>query len=250
VAIHPLAQQFATVADAYELGRPEYPPAVVGAIAAELGVPEGAAVLDLGAGTGKLSRALLAAGYDVIAVEPLPSMRELLAERIGADRVLDGTAEQIPLADGSVAAVTVADAFHWFDRAPALVEIRRVLRPRGGLALVNTAPNWEGMSWAHELGTLVTELRPEHPNFDGEPWQEAVRADVGFGEPREITVTVPQPASAERIVAHMSSMSWIAALPDERRSEFRARIDELLASGEVPPELPVHYSIGFASAAG
>jgi len=250
VTLHPLAQQFASVAGEYERGRPGYPPAVVGALAAELGVPPHAPVLDLGAGTGKLSRALLAAGYDVIAVEPLHSMRELLAERIGADHVVEGTAERIPAGDGSVAAVTVADAFHWFDHSVALAEIRRVLRPGGGLAVLNTAPDWGGMSWAHELGTLVTELRPEHPNFDGVPWHEAVRADGGFGEPREITITAPHPASADRIAAHMASMSWIAALPDQRRREVRARIDKLLASGEIPSELPMHYSIGLASPAG
>ncbi len=250
MTLHPLAQQFASVAGEYERGRPGYPPAVVGAIAAELAVPAGASVLDLGAGTGKLSRALLAAGYDVIAVEPLHTMRELLAERIGAGHVLAGTAERIPVGDGSVAAVTVADAFHWFDPPVALAEIRRVLRPGGGLAVLNTAPDWSGMSWAHELGTLVTELRPEHPNFEGTPWQEAVRADGGFGDPREITLTIPQPASAERIADHMSSMSWIAALPDQRRREVSARIEQLLASGEIPPELPMHYSVGLASPAG
>src|SRR5438270_7125297 len=124
MGLHPLAERFADVAGVYERGRPEYPPAVVGAIAAELGLSGAAPVLDLGAGTGKLTRALLAAGLDVVAVEPQASLREPLAASVGAERVREGSAEAIPLADGTVRAVTVADAFHWFDQAAALAEIR------------------------------------------------------------------------------------------------------------------------------
>jgi hypothetical protein len=84
MALHPLAAGFADVAGAYESGRPEYAPVVVGAIAAELGIPAGAPVLDLAAGTGKLSRALLAMGLDVVAVEPQAQLREILWLRSGA----------------------------------------------------------------------------------------------------------------------------------------------------------------------
>jgi ubiquinone/menaquinone biosynthesis C-methylase UbiE len=129
VALQPLAEQFASVADAYERGRPDYAPAVVGAIAAELHIPPGAPILDLAAGTGKLKRALLAAGFDVTAVEPQHSLREVLAANVGAERALDEVAEAVPLPDASVEAVTVADAFHWFEPVAALAEIRRVLRP-------------------------------------------------------------------------------------------------------------------------
>lgn len=119
------------MADAYERGRPDYPPAVPGAIGAELGVAPGGRVLDLAAGTGKLTRTLLAAGYDVVAVEPQAPLRAIVAAAIGADRVHDGVAEAIPLADESVAAVTVADAFHWFDRAAALAETAASCSPAG-----------------------------------------------------------------------------------------------------------------------
>src|SRR5258708_24419201 len=117
MALHPLAASFADVAGEYERGRPEYAPAVAGAVAAELRIPPGGPVLDLAAGTGKLTRALLGIGLDVVAVEPQESLREVLAASVGAERVLDGLAEAIPLPDGSVAAVTVADGFHWFDQA-------------------------------------------------------------------------------------------------------------------------------------
>jgi SAM-dependent methyltransferase len=243
MALHPLASRFAEVAGAYERGRPEYAPAVVGAIAAELRIPAGAQVLDLAAGTGKLTRALLDIGLDVVAVEPQTALREVLAASVGHERVREGLAEAIPLPDASVAAVTVADAFHWFDHAAALAEIARVLHPGGGLAVLSTAPDWGGASWAHEVGTLMAELRPEHPFFDGPPWQDAVRAAGGWTEPREIRVTTSQPAHPERVGDYLASMSWVAALPEQQRAELTTRVQEIVSAGETPPELSVHVVV-------
>jgi SAM-dependent methyltransferase len=249
VTLHPLAEQFAGVAGAYERGRPEYAPAVIGALAAELGLEPGTRVLDLGAGTGKLSRALLAAGLDVVAVEPQAPLRELLAAAIGRDRAREGLAESIPLEDACVQAVTAADAFHWFDQAAALREIRRVLRPGGGLAVLSTVPDWRGASWAHELGELMKDARPEHPQFDGPPWQEAVRGSAAWSEPREIRVTTTHPTHPQALMDYISSLSWIAALPGDRRAATLERIERLIAEGETPAEMPVHVLVGLASLA-
>jgi SAM-dependent methyltransferase len=250
VALHPLAAQFDAVAAAYDRGRPEYPLAAVGAIAAELGVAPGAPVLDLAAGTGKLTRALLAAGYEAVAVEPQAGMRAVLAERVGAEHVREGVAEAIPLAERSVALVTVADGFHWFEKPAALREIRRVLRPGGGLALVTTIPDWGGASWAQELGTLTAGLRPEHPHYDGPPWQEAVREAGGWSEPRELRVTTWWPAHPELLVDYLASISWIQALDDRDRERTLARAREIIDAGQTPAELPMHYAIGLVSLAG
>src|SRR5438132_611422 len=141
VSLHPLAERFASVADHYERGRPEYAPAVIGTLAAELGLARGARVLDLAAGTGKLTRALLAAELDVIAVEPQAARREV----------------------------------------------------------------------------------------------------------REVRVTCTQPADPERIVDHMISMSWVAALPAAQRAETVARMRALIEDGETPAEMPVHVVLGLAS---
>ncbi len=244
VELHPLAQQFASVANAYERGRPDYAPAVIGATAAELRIGPGDRVLDLAAGTGKLTRALVAFGFDVVAVEPQAALRAVLAEKAGAARVCDGVAEQIPLADGSIGAVMIADAFHWFDRPRALAEIRRVLWPGGGLALLGTVPDWSGASWAHELGTLVAGVRPEHPHFDGRPWQEFVRAAEGFSEPWEVRVTTHGPADPERVLAHMASMSWIAGLPEGQRADALARMRAVVIGGETPARFPLHVEVG------
>jgi SAM-dependent methyltransferase len=249
VALHPLAAQFASVADAYEHGRPEYAPAVVGALAAELGLGPSARVLDLAAGTGKLTRALLAAGLDVVAVEPQEPLRERLSATVGRERIREGLAEAIPLPDGSVDAVTVADGFHWFEQAEALAEIGRVLRARGGLAVLSTVPDWSGASWAHELGMLVERVRPEHPHFDGPPWQAAVRVAGSWTAPREIRVTTLQPADPGRIVAWVASMSFVAALPENERAACLAQVTELVDAGETPAELPVHVAIGLTTLA-
>jgi SAM-dependent methyltransferase len=249
VALHPLAAQFASVAAAYERGRPDYAPAVAGALAAELGLAPGAPVLDLAAGTGKLTRQLVAVGLDVVAVEPQATMRDKLAAVVGAERVREGVAEEIPLADSSVEAVTVADGFHWFDQARALQEIRRVIRPGGGLAVLTTIPDWTGASWAHEVGTLIQRKRPEHPYFDGPPWHEAVREAGGWTEPREIRVVTSGPGDPEGIVAYVASMSFVAALPEKERTAALAEVANHVEAGETPAELSVQVVIGLTALA-
>jgi SAM-dependent methyltransferase len=126
------ATSFAMVAEAYERGRPGYPEEAVRWLAGETPVD----VVDVGAGTGKLTRSLVALGHRVTAIEPLPEMLELLpAAAPGAFAIL-GSAEVIPMPDASADVVTAAQAFHWFDLPVALPEIARVLRPHGRLALV------------------------------------------------------------------------------------------------------------------
>src|SRR6266404_2443040 len=120
----------------YERGRPGWPPEVIELAA----LPPTATVLDLGAGTGKLTRLLVSAFDRVVAVEPAEAMRRLLVTFCPEAEALAGTAQEIPLPDDSVDAVLAAQAFHWFEDEHALAEIARVLRPGGALVLMWNLP--------------------------------------------------------------------------------------------------------------
>jgi SAM-dependent methyltransferase len=126
------ATSFAGVAGAYERARPGYPDEAVRWLAGERPCD----VVDLGAGTGKLTRSLVALGHRVIAVEPLSEMLVQLRTAVPEATAVEGGAEAIPLPQESADVVTAAQAFHWFDHGPALREIARVLRPGGRVALV------------------------------------------------------------------------------------------------------------------
>lgn len=126
------ARSFGAVADEYDRGRPGYPLAAVRWLLGEAPLD----VVDLGAGTGKLTAALLAAGHSVVAVEPLAEMRAHLAARLPDVRVLAATAEETGLPDGCCDAVVAGAAFHWFDRGRAFPEIARILRAPGVLGLL------------------------------------------------------------------------------------------------------------------
>ncbi len=126
------ASSFGAVADVYERARPGYPEAAVLALAGSSPCD----VLDLAAGTGKLTRSLVALGHRVTAVDPSPEMLAVIERDLAGVVLRVGTAEKIPLGDGTLDVVTVAQAFHWFDPSPAYREIARVLRPGGVLGLV------------------------------------------------------------------------------------------------------------------
>ena len=145
--VHEVALGFDSTAAAYERGRPDYPPAAVEALVEALAIGPASTVVDLGAGTGKLTRLLVPTGARVVAVEPLAGMRAELATAVRGVEVLDGTAEAMPLGDGRADAVVAAQAFHWFADHQSLSEIHRVLRPGGGLGLVwnvrdQSVPGW------------------------------------------------------------------------------------------------------------
>jgi ubiquinone/menaquinone biosynthesis C-methylase UbiE len=138
--LDPLAERaFSTRADHYERARPGWPSAAVELAAAGLGLRSESTVVDLAAGTGKLTRELVGHFARVVAVEPLAEMRRELEATVAGVDALEGTATDIPLGDASADAVFVADAFHWFATADALAEIARVVRPGGGTRCCGTA---------------------------------------------------------------------------------------------------------------
>jgi SAM-dependent methyltransferase len=213
--LHPLAQQFATVADAYDRGRPGYPPEAVTIAAREFELHARDRVADLGAGTGKLTRTLVDAGLEVVAVEPLAEMRARLPDV----EVVAATAEHLPFADGELAAAFSADAFHWFDADAAATELHRVLRPRGGVALLWHLPGWENEppQWWSELVELLNGLRTGHPGFVGEQGREAFLRHGGFEPFGHQTVQSAFPTDRERILANVQSISYVAGHPERDR---------------------------------
>ncbi len=225
-SLHPLVDGFADAAG-YDLGRPRYGAEVVDAIVGALGTAAGAPVLELGAGTGQLSVALVDAGFDLRAVEPLAQTRELLVRAIGAQRVHEGVAEEIPLADRSVDAVLAADSFHWFDHRRALPEILRVLRPRGGVAILRSLPRFQA-PWGHDLGLLLAGVRPAHPAHDGDGAAAELSEERGFEAVQEMTLTSSQPSDRERLLAYVASISWIGALGEPAREQLLARARAIL----------------------
>src|SRR6201994_3924951 len=147
------ATSFGGAAATYERGRPPYPPEALDWL-----LPPGARrVLDLGAGTGKLTRELAGRGLDVVAVEPLAGMRDELSRVLPGTPVLDGSAEHIPLPDGSVDAVLAAQAWHWVTPERAAPEVARVLVPGGTLGLVWNERD-DAEPWVTELNRIVDEL--------------------------------------------------------------------------------------------
>jgi SAM-dependent methyltransferase len=224
--IHPAAARgFARSADAYEHSRPDYPAEVL----EPLELSPGAVVLDLAAGTGKLTRLLLEAGPDVIAVEPIREMRAALPA--GA-RVLEGTAEAIPLDNTSVDLVTVAQAFHWFDGDAALAEIHRVLRADGRLAVVwNRRIEDDPVNAAIEA--ILGPYRAGVPTHRRDAWRAAFERTTLFGPLEEHVFPNEQVLDADGMADRIGSISFIASLPDEERAPALRAARELAAEGPV-----------------
>jgi SAM-dependent methyltransferase len=237
VASEQLAQSFGGSAADYELVRPDWPPGAVDRAAALLGLERDADVVDLAAGTGKLTRLLTGRFDRVVAVEPDERMRALLDVEAYA-----GTAERMPLAAHAADAVFVGDAFHWFDASAALSEIARVLRPRGGLVLL-----WNDW-WETEpaVPEEATALLREPFERTGRSFKADVYAWLGafdhspFEPPREEKLAHEVVLSAEDLAALYCSTSSVASLDEAERSELRRRLLGLL-SGDY--RLPVEIEL-------
>jgi SAM-dependent methyltransferase len=222
------ASSFARVAGEYERGRPGYPREAIEWL---LGA-DPLVVLDLGAGTGKLTGALLDAGHRVIAVEPLREMREILTSNLPAARALPGTAENLPLANASVDAVAVGAAFHWFDHHAAQAEITRVLRPPGVLGLLGNAfvPSLAWVAHVREiLGPPAIEQRGHWPSVD----------ELGprFAEVQDREFSHQQRVDRASLRDLASSRSNLAIMPAAQRESVLASLDQLWKQ---EPELNGH----------
>ncbi|MBJ7357548.1 class I SAM-dependent methyltransferase [Nocardioides sp.] len=210
-----LALSFGAVADAYDRGRPTYPREAAAWLTADAPV----SVLELGAGTGKLTEQLVALGHDVHATDPDAAMLARLSERLPEVRTSQSAAEEIPAGDRSYDVVVCAQAFHWFDLDKALPEIARVLKPGGRLSLVWNQRD-ERVPWVRRLGSLIgtqEQLREPAAALDGSHL---------FGDVEEAEFRFRQQIDQHSIKDLVLSRSNVATLPPDRRE---AKLAEVVA---------------------
>lgn len=223
------ARSFGSAADAYEHGRPGYPAdAVAWAVGAPGGTDaegEGSAaprlVVDVGAGTGKFTRSLVALADEVVAVEPDPDMRSRLGAVVPGIRTLAGTGESLPLPDATADVVTFAQAWHWVDPVAGAAEVARVLRPGGTLALVWNVRD-ETLPWAARLGEIVT--RPESRVLGHEA--PVVGPPFGAASTRRFRWVHEQTRS--ELLDMVASRSYVIVLPAAERRELLRAVEDLL----------------------
>ncbi len=237
--VHPIAAAgFSSAADVYERARPSYPEEAVAWLAEQTGLGPGRIVLDVGAGTGKLTRLLVPTGAHVIAVEPVTEMRALID---GAETV-DATAEGLPYPDGFADVITAAQAFHWFDHERALPEFHRVLRPGGFLALI-----WNGRDLADPVQRgvedLLAPLRAQLPDQQLGVWRRPLAESPLFGPAKTRTFSFAQIFTTDDLCARVASTSFVAAMPAVERDALLVRVRALTHGHEEPFSFPYETEV-------
>jgi SAM-dependent methyltransferase len=229
VAMHEAAAKgFAREAQAYARGRPEYPVALDQWLRDDLKLDETRTVVDLGAGTGKFTRRLLATGANIIAVEPVQEMLAQLTQIVPTVAARSGTAENIPVNNGAVDAVVCAQSFHWFATKAALQEIHRVLRPGGSLGLVWNVRD-ESLDWAAAMTAIMAPYEGDSPRYRSGEWRKLFPAE-GFGPLREKHFRNDQTGAPEQVIVdRVLSTSFIAALDRPQQHIVAARLRDLIA---------------------
>jgi SAM-dependent methyltransferase len=224
---HSAARGFDRAADTYERGRPGYPEEALAWLVQALGIDPTSRVVDLAAGTGKLTRQLLPTGAELTAVEPVVGMRARFAEALPGKRAEAGTAEAMPLPDGSASAVVVGQGFHWFDGRRALAEIHRVLRQRGGLGLIWNVRD-ESVPWVAELTRIIEPYRGDAPRYLSGRWRDAFATTALFDPLNQRSFRHAQEGDRAVVRDRIASVSFVASLSEETRAGVLAQVDDLL----------------------
>jgi SAM-dependent methyltransferase len=209
------ARSFGPVAGRYERGRPPYPPQAVDWLVP----PTARRALDLGAGTGKLTRELLGRGLDVTAVDPSTGMLDELRRVLPGVPVLTGTAERIPLPDKAVDVVLVAQAWHWVDRARAVPEVARVLSPGGTLGLIWNLRD-ENEDWVRRLGQIMRSAEQRRDLEVGPPFGTTEVRDFGW----------THRIGPDQLLDMVASRSYVILLPPDERAAVLAQVRQLMVT--------------------
>ena len=229
--VHDIAQRgFDTEASTYDRTRPSYPSEAVAWMVEQLGIGPGSLVVDLAAGTGKLTTLLAPTGATLVAVEPVEGMRRLLRTALSAVPAIAATAEELPFAASSVDAVTVAQAFHWFDAERALPEIRRVLRPGGRLGLMWNARD-RGVDWVDRIWGVLDRVEKHAPWREHESWSEHdLPFERWFGPVHRAEFRHEQPLAPEDVVGRFKGVSHVAVLPPTKQAAVLDEVRGVLAT--------------------
>jgi len=227
---------FSTGSDLYERTRPGYSDESVAHLVAAVGISAGRRVLDVAAGTGKLTRALTATGATCFAAEPSASMRAVFATTVPGVPMVASTAEHLPFTSRTMDAVVVAQAFHWFDAPVALAEFSRVLRPGGGLALVWNERD-ESDPMVAEL-VRISKWDTHQPYPVGRDFGQVIDASGRFGPVARTRFRFVQALNRAAFVDQIATRSYVAVLPEDRRRALLDEVAGFAASLDEPIELP------------
>jgi SAM-dependent methyltransferase len=229
MAVHDVAQAgFGREADAYERVRPSYPADAVGWLTGNLDVGPGRTVVDVAAGTGKLTRLLVPFGATVLAAEPVEGMRRAFVTAAAGVPMLAAVAESLPIAAGSVDAITVAQAFHWFDADRAFEEFRRVLVPGGRVGLIWNARD-RSSDWVNEVWSIMDRVEKRAPWRDHEHWRDAALGERGgFGPIYSATFRQEQSIDPDGVVERIASVSHVAVLDPVDRDRVLGEVRAVL----------------------
>jgi SAM-dependent methyltransferase len=218
---------FQRAAGKYERGRPEAPPAAIDAVVRTLRLSSGSTVLELGAGTGKLSRHLAPRTGRYVALEPVPAMREQFRRALPEVPLVAGISEMLPLSASSVDAVVAAQAFHWFDIPRAMSEMRRVLRPEGGVGLLWNVRD-ESVDWIHQETMIMDRYDDRGPRYHHGKWLEAWDRTPGFAPLEKQSFSFVQRMDRDTALERFTSVSFIASLEGARYTEAESALKHLL----------------------